>query len=158
MRYLVFVIVFITFNPSVHAQIYKWLDENGNTQYSDQPPVSSNVQQEQRLRINAPPVTLTSQASGAENNNGAVKPTTLADERSAYDKRRQERLEKEVEKKARLAENKQKCIDAQSRLRVFLESPRLRVPDGQGGLTYVDDNVRDQKIKEANDAVTTYCK
>ena len=100
MRYFVFIIVFITFNPSVYAQIYKWLDENGNTQYSDQPPASSNVQQEQRLRINAPPVTFTSQASGAENDNGAVKPTTLADERSAYDKRRQERLEKEVEKKS----------------------------------------------------------
>jgi len=67
-------------------------------------------------------------------------------------------LEKEAEKKAKLAENKQKCVDAQSRLRVFLESPRLRMPDGQGGLEYVDDNVRDQKVKEANQAIATYCK
>ena len=63
-----------------------------------------------------------------------------------------------IEKKTTLAENKQKCIDAQSRLRLFLESPRLRMPDGEGGLAYVDDNVREQKINEANQAVTTYCK
>lgn len=156
MRYLVFLLSLMSFSMFAHAQIYKWIDENGNTQYSDKPPISNNVQKEQRLRINSAPITVS--LSDNDEVDGENKPRTLVDERADYDKRRQERLEKEAEKKAKVAENKQKCVDAQSRLRVFSESPRLRMPDGQGGLTYVDDNVRDQKIKEANQAIATYCK
>lgn len=154
MRYLVFLLFLMSFSMLTHAQIYKWVDENGKTQYSDQPPLSGKVQNEQRLRINAAPTPVTISTDGED----ADEPRTLSDDRADYDKRRQERKEKEAEKKATIAENKQKCVDAQSRLRVFLESPRLRMPDGQGGLEYVDDNVRDQKVKEANKAIATYCK
>jgi len=138
-----------------HAQVYKWVDENGKTHYSDQPPLSSNVQKEQRLKIHSVPTPVSS--LDADDENGA-NTRTLADERLDFDKRRQERLEKEAEKKANAAQNKQKCVDAQSKLRVFLESPRLRMPDGQGGLVYIDDDVRQQKINEVNKEIATYCK
>ncbi len=156
MRYWVVVVSLIVFNMPAYAQIYKWIDENGKTQYADQPPLSGKVHNEQRLRINFAPTPVS--LSETQEEGGVDKPQNLTDERIEYDKRRQERLAKEAEKKVKVAENKQKCIDAQSRLRLFLESPRLRVPDGEGGLTYVDDNVREQKINEANQAVTTYCK
>ncbi|MCW5619283.1 MAG: DUF4124 domain-containing protein [Nitrosomonas sp.] len=156
MRYLVAMILFMSCHLPVHAQIYKWIDENGKTQYADQPPISGKVRNEQRLRINSAPIPVS--FSGTEGEEDPAKLKTSGDEKSEYEKRRQERQQKEIEKKATIAENKQKCIDAQSRLRLFLESPRLRVPDGEGGLTYVDDNVREQKINEANQAVTTYCK
>lgn len=156
MRYLVAIILFMSCNLSVHAQIYKWIDENGKTQYADQPPLSGQIRNEQRLRINSAPVPVT--FSGKADEEDPAKSKTLSDEKSEYEKRRQERQQKAIEKKTTLAENKQKCIDAQSRLRLFLESPRLRMPDGEGGLAYVDDNVREQKINEANQAVTTYCK
>lgn len=154
MRYLVFLASFMFLCIPAQAQIYKWIDENGKTQYSDQPPLSAKVQKEQRLRIHS---ALAAVSLSDDEEEDANKPRTLADERADYDQRRQERMEKEAEKKAKVAENKQKCVDAQSRLRVFLESPRLRMPDGQGGLSYVDDNVRDQKIKEANEAIAEYC-
>lgn len=156
MRYWVVMISLILFSMPVHAQIYKWVDENGKTQYADQPPLSGKVHGEQRLRINFAPTPVSLSETGKEDSTD--KSGTLADERFEYDRRRQERLGKEAEKKVKVAENKQKCIDAQSRLRLFLESPRLRMPDGEGGLIYVDDNVREQKINEANQAVTTYCK
>jgi len=156
MRYLVAATLFMLCNLSVHAQIYKWIDENGKIQYADQPPLSGQVRNEQRLRINSAPVPVS--FSDKTDEEDPVKSKTLSDEKSEYEKRRQERQQKEMEKKTTLAENKQKCIDAQSRLRLFSESPRLRMPDGEGGLAYVDDNVREQKINEANQAVTTYCK
>lgn len=156
MRYLIATILFISCHLTVHAQIYKWVDENGKTQYADQPPLAGKVHNEQRLRINSAPVPVS--LSDKADEEDAAKPKTLSDEKSEYEKRRQERQQKEIEKKTTLAENKQKCIDAQSRLRLFLESPRLRMPDGEGGLAYVDDNVREQKINEANQAVMTYCK
>jgi hypothetical protein len=157
MRYLVAIFLFMSCNLSVHAQIYKWIDENGKTQYADQPPLSGQVRNEQRLSINSAPVPVSVSGAAVEED-APGKSKILNDEKSDYEKRRQERQQKEVDKKTTLAENKQKCIDAQSRLRLFLESPRLRMPDGEGGLAYVDDNVREQKINEANQAVTTYCK
>jgi hypothetical protein len=140
----------------VAAQLYKWVDENGKTQYSDQPPPSGKIQNEQKLKIYSAPAPVST--ADTEDEDDANRPKTLADERLEYDKRRQERLEKESQQKAKAEENKQKCVDAKSRLKVFSESPRLRMPDGKGGLVYVDDNVRQQKINEANEAVKTFCK
>ena len=156
MRYLVFMLWLSFISMPVSAQLYKWVDENGKTQYSDKPPPSSNVKNEQKLKIHSTPAS--GSTANTEDEDDAGKPKTLADERLEYDKRRQERLEQKSQQKAKAEENKQKCVDAQSKLRVFSESPRLRMPDGKGGLVYVDDNVRQQKINEANEAVKTFCK
>ncbi|MCP5245101.1 MAG: DUF4124 domain-containing protein [Burkholderiales bacterium] len=156
MRYLVFMLWLSLFSMPLSAQLYKWVDENGKTQYSDQPPPSVNVKNEQKLKIHSAPASVSS--SNSEDKDNADRPNTLAEERLEYDQRRQERLEKKTQQKAKAEEDKQKCVDAQSKLRVFSESPRLRMPDGNGGLVYVDDNVRQQKINEANDAVKTFCK
>ena len=156
MRYLVIILWLSFINMPVSAQFYKWVDENGKTQYSDQPPISANIQNEQKLKIySAPAPVSTANTEDESDTNG---PKTLAEERLEYDKRRQERLEQKSQQEAKAEENKQKCVDAKSRLRVFSESPRLRMPDGEGGLVYVDDNVLQQKINEANEAVKTYCK
>lgn len=156
MRYLVFLFCLSFFSMPVTAQLYKWVDENGKTQYSDQPPPSDNIQNEQKLKIYSAPTPVST--TNTDDVNDTNSPKTLAEERLEYNKRRQERLEKKSQEKAIAEENKQKCVDAQSRLRVFSESPRLRMPDGNGGLVYVDENVRQQKINEASEAVKTYCK
>ena len=155
MRYLVIILWLSFINMPVSAQFYKWVDENGKTQYSDQPPISANIQNEQKLKIySAPAPVSTANTEDESDTNG---PKTLAEERLEYDKRRQERLEQKSQQEAKAEENKQKCVDAKSRLRVFFFFFRLRMPDGEGGLVYVDDNVRQQKINEANEAVKTYC-
>jgi hypothetical protein len=41
---------------------------------------------------------------------------------------------------------------------MYTDSPRLTVPDGSGGIAYVDDDMRQKKIAEANKAVATFCK
>jgi len=138
----------------ISAQLYKWVDKHGNIQYSDQPPPSDNTQNEQ-LKIRSTPKALP--IKNSESNEDSSKPETLADQRLEYDERRQKRLEKASKLKAQTEENQQKCIDAKSKLRVFLESPRMRMPDGKGGLIYVDDNIRQQKIDAANEAIKTFC-
>lgn len=155
MRYIVFILWLLLGSVPASAQLYKWVDKHGNTQYSDQPPRSNNTQNEQLKIRSAPKPSPTNDTENPENTD---KPETLADQRLDYDKRRQERLEKASQLKAEIEENQQKCIDAKSRLRVFLESPRLRMPDGKGGLVYVDDKIRQQKIDEANKAVKSFCK
>ncbi|MCB1947855.1 DUF4124 domain-containing protein [Nitrosomonas sp.] len=156
MHYLVFIVWLFFFSMPVSSQLYKWVDENGKTQYSDQPPPSDNIQNEQKLKIHVSPTSV-STASAADNTDPG-NADALTEQRLEYDKRRQERLKKEVQRKTEAAENQKKCVDAQSRLRVFLESPRLRIPDGKGGIAYADDNLRQQKIDETNEAIKTFCK
>jgi hypothetical protein len=77
MRYLVATILFMSCNLSVHAQIYKWIDENGKTQYADQPPLSGQIRNEQRLRINSAPVPVTFSGKADEEDPERLK--TLSD-------------------------------------------------------------------------------
>jgi len=149
MRTFVFIGLMLLFSIAAHAQIYKWVDENGKTQYTDRPPSSSVTKEEQKLNINSAPI------SGK---NATSKSKNLTNERLEFDKRQQQKKENEAKQQAKTEENKKKCIDAQTRLKMYTDLPRMTVPDGSGGIAYVDDDTRQKKIDEANKAVATFCK
>ena len=69
-----------------------------------------------------------------------------------------ERKEEQSKQQSKAEEDKKKCIEAQTRLRMYTESPRLTVPDGAGGIAYVDDNERQKKIDQATKEIATLCK
>lgn len=148
MRIFVWTGLMVLFSITAHAQIYKWVDENGKTQYTDQPPPTA-AKEGQRLQIKSAPMT-GGHASGKSGN--------LSEERLEFDKRQQQKREEESKQQAQAGENKKKCIDAQGQLRIYTDSPRLTVPDGAGGITYVDDEMRQKKIAEANKAIAEFCK
>lgn len=139
--------ILLTVSPVTYAHIYKWVDEHGKVQYSDQPPPPGAAAGGKRLNINSAPV------AGHQHNS-----RNLSGEREEFDKRRQQKLEDESKQQAKSAESKKKCIDAQTQLRMYSDSPRLTVPDGAGGVVYVDDDLRQRKIDDANKAIATYCK
>jgi len=41
---------------------------------------------------------------------------------------------------------------------MYTDTPRMTVPDGTGGITYVDDETRQKRIEEANKAIKALCK
>ena len=147
MKIFVMTVIVLLLSTSTYAQIYKWVDKNGKTQYTDQPPPPDAAKDEQRLNIKSAP------AAGNQNKSG-----NLSEQREEFDKRRQQQREEDAKQQAKLEENKKKCIDAQTQLKMYADSPRLTVPDGAGGLTYVDDDLRQRKIADASKAVATYCK
>src|SRR4030065_1148921 len=144
MRNFVFIGLILLFSVTANAQIYKWVDENGKTQYTDRPPPSGVAKEGQRLNIKSAPASVNNETSRAKN---------LAEERLEFDKRQQQKKEAEISQQAKAQEDKKKCIDAQGQLRIYTDSPRLTVPDGAGGITYVDDEMRQKKIAEANKAI-----
>ncbi|MBS0423828.1 MAG: DUF4124 domain-containing protein [Proteobacteria bacterium] len=148
MRIFAVTVIILLLSTSTYAQIYKWVDKNGKTQYTDQPPPPGAAKEEQRLHINK-------SAPGSGNQDRA---RNFSEERDEFDKRRQQRREEEAQQQAKSEESKKKCIDAQTQLRIYTDSPRLTVPDGAGGLTYVDDDLRQRKIADASKAVATHCK
>ncbi len=149
MKFFVFTGLLLFFSVTVNAQIYKWIDENGKTQYTDQPPPPDAAREGQRLNIR--PVL-------APANNETSKSKSMTDDRLEFDKRQEQRKKEETKQLAKAEEDKKKCIDAQGQLRLYTDSPRLTVPDGSGGIAYVDDDIRQKKIAEANKAIATLCK
>ncbi len=148
MKIFVFAGLIALLSVTAHAQVYKWVDEQGKTQYTDQPPPGA-AKDRQRLNLKS-----SSPSTPAESS----KSKSLSEERAEFDKRQQLRKEEEVKQLAKGEENKKKCIDAQTQLRIYTDSPRLTVPDGSGGITYVDDDLRQRKISDANKAISTFCK
>lgn len=147
MRIFAVTVIVLLLSTSTYAQIYKWVDKNGKIQYTDQPPPPDAAKDEQRLNIRSGP------ASGSQN-----KSSNLSEQREEFDKRRRQQREENAKQQDKSEENKKKCIDAQTQLKMYTDSPRLTVPDGAGGLTYVDDDLRKRKIADATKAVATYCK
>ncbi len=145
MRHLVFLLLFLS-SQMIGAEVYKWVDEDGITQYTDQPPPSGAAQIEKKLTIKAAPTPETNQASN------------LADEMEGFNKRREEKLEEKSRKAAQAEEYKSKCAAAQGRLKVYRDSPRLTMPDGKGGIVYVDDDARQIEINKSNEAIAKFCK
>lgn len=149
MRIFVFTGLIVLFSISVNAQIYKWVDESGKTQYTDVPPPPDVAKEGQRLNIKSSPI------SG---NNESSKSRNPGEEKLEFDKRQQQKREEDAKQQAKAEENKKKCIDAQGQLRLYTDSPRLTVPDGAGGIVFVDDDARQRKISDANKAIATFCK
>lgn len=149
MRIFVFTGLIVLFSITVNAQIYKWVDESGKTQYTDVPPPPGAAKEGQRLNIKSSPV------SG---NNESSKSRNLGEEKLEFDKRQQQKKDEDVKQQTKAEENQKKCIDAQGQLRLYTDSPRLTVPDGTGGIVYVDDDARQRKIADVNKAIATFCK
>ncbi|MEK7792101.1 MAG: DUF4124 domain-containing protein, partial [Pseudomonadota bacterium] len=55
MRNLICVLLSFLVSMVAQAQVYKWVDQNGKIQYSDQPPPSGAVQNEKKLGIKSSP-------------------------------------------------------------------------------------------------------
>ncbi len=147
MRIFAVTVIVLLLSTSTYAQIYKWVDKNGKTQYTDQPPPPDAAKEEKRLNIKSGP------AAGSQD-----KSRSLSEEREEFDKRRQQQREEDAKQQAKSEENKKKCLDAQTQLKMYTDSPRLTVPDGAGGMMYADDDLRQRKIADANKAIAAYCK
>jgi len=134
---------------SAQGQMYKWVDKDGKTQYTDQPPPPGAAREEKKLNIKSAP---TKPASGV----GATK--SLAEKELEFRKRRTAEGETEIKQQAEAKELKEKCNQATAKLKTFRDSPRLTIPDGAGGVTYADDAARQKGIDEAQKDIAAFCK
>ncbi len=154
MQRLTIMLLLLMFSVVANAQVYKWVDADGKTQYTDQPPPSGAGQNEEKLKIKpAPPSSYVKKPSDTDSVDGVAEDTKLN-----FSERRAARKEAKEEKEKQAEELNQKCIHAKGQLKMYRDTPRLRVPDGNGGIAYVDDNVREKHIQEAQENITAFCK
>ena len=119
----------------VAAQQYKWVDQNGKTQYGDTPPPGVKAQ-----RLKAPSGPAAAPSAAAKGDKGAKTEKPLSPE-AAY-RKRQEEAQKENEKQAQAdqeaAAKRDNCARAQESLRA-MESGRVTRMDAKGERYYLDD-------------------
>jgi hypothetical protein len=169
MRILIAVLLLLT-TGMAFGQVYKWVDTNGETHYSDRPP-TGNFQSESELRSSGvvePPApataTATANSTGAAAKTGhaAAKPKTPAEQEAEFRKRQIEKEEadkKNQKKEAEAAQRHRNCEAARSYLKGLETGQRVaHVDPNTGERSYLDDKQRAAETERAKKQVDSWCK
>ena len=139
------IICLLTCCASAHAALHKWVDANGEVQYSDgvpPPEVKAST-------VRPPPVA-----------HDAV-PQKSTVEREADWRKAQKSKEDAAKKAAQTAEEtqdrKSNCEAASRNLAAMQCGQRITTYNAKGETVLMDDSTRQQRMEEARKQVTTYC-
>lgn len=162
MRHLILLLALLAFSFSAQGQLYKWVDKDGKTQYTDQPPPPGAARNEKKLEIKSAPAQPAAAKAGDKDKDKAdgkaSAPKTIAEKDLEFKKRRVAEVEAETKQQAEAKQNQEKCTQAQTKLKTFQDTPRITIPDGKGGSIYADDAARQKNIDEAQKDIASFCK
>lgn len=141
------------------ADLYKWVDSDGKTHYSDQQPPAS-VKKHEMVKAISPAAAAPSAGSsdavpGA--NNG---PKTYVEQDMEFRKRRLEAAEAEAknQKDAQAAAEKQRnCAQSKGRVASLEKGGRITRTDAAGEQVYLDDAQIGQALAEARKIAASWC-
>lgn len=140
------ILLIMTIAFPLHAQIYKWTDEDGNIHFGDRP---ENPDTATEIDIK------TDNNAGITNSSGNTKKREHVLKRIEKDKQAEEKRKKkqaEIDKKHRKL-----CKRYRSRLHVHLQTNRTYTMSPDGERTYYTDEQREQKKKRLINGVKKYC-
>ena len=129
-----------------YATMYKWVDEEGNTHYSEKPPVGDVEVQ----TVKPPPKVDTESANKAlEGKQNKLK---------EIDNDRAKQAEAVAAENERMGIDKKNCETARKNLASVNANPRVYGTDADGTRYKLGEDARQAKIAAANEAVAKYCK
>ncbi len=128
------------------ADIYKWVDADGQTHYGQQAPKN---QQSEFIKAPQPPAINPAHAQKSVD--------TLIDQQAEATKQKQKRLKQAKIDAKQAATRKENCSLAQHNLQQYQNSPNRRVMDSDGNVTRPSENDRQNKIAEFQQHVKDYC-
>jgi hypothetical protein len=135
----------LCFSIASQGAIYKWVDEDGVTQFSQFPP---SQQQAEQVRGAPPPA-----------DDPAATRERLQERLEAFDERREaeaESREEQAAQKERQALRQRNCEAARHNLEI-LQRGRPRVRTETGEVTYLDEGARQERLEAARRAVQENC-
>ena len=148
---IIFTVLLFVFSIVANGELYKWVDNNGKTQYTDQPPPAGAAITEKELEIKLAPVQPADDKAKKAGKN-------LSERELDFKKRLAEKEQEEAKQQKEIKESKEKCAQARSKLKLYQEAPKLTVSDGKGGTVRADDAARQKGIKEAQKEIKSYCR
>jgi hypothetical protein len=137
--------------PLLAADIYKWVDANGVTQYGSTPPPGVKA-----TRLGAPPAVDPAAASqaAAQARQSIAEAERRASEAAGEAARRQ--AEREAQRQG-FAERLRGCAAARQQLDVVTQGGPVFRFDPQGGRAYLADDARDAEIARLRGEVAALC-
>lgn len=129
------------------AKTYKWVDENGVTQYTQTPPPKGDFD-----KVKAPPKPAITPEEAKRQ---------LQDKVDAYDERRTEAAKSRDEANKKKAEDDKKAADcdkAKQNLAYFESKPRIKYTDKDGNAVLMPEDDRQKKMQELRDNIKKHCK
>jgi hypothetical protein len=156
MKRTLFFALAMVFAAAALAQQYKWIDNNGKTQYGDTPPAGVKATP---LKGSSAPAA-EDKAAAKDAKAAAKGPLTPAQQEADFRKRQleAEKSRDKDEKKAQDAESKRaNCQSAQEQIRAFEGGQRIARTDANGERYYVDDDQRAAELAKARKAASNWC-
>ncbi|MDF1588721.1 MAG: DUF4124 domain-containing protein [Gammaproteobacteria bacterium] len=133
------------FSTNTVADVYKWVDENGQTHYSQQAP----AQQKAELLKTPPPP--------AFNPEDQQRVDQLIKQQQQDRKARIKQQQQQQQAAEQLAIKQQNCTTAKNNLQQYQDNPGRRVADAEGNVTRLKEEDRQQRIQEFQQQVQQYC-
>ena len=153
MKRVLAIAVAMAFAPLAGAQLYKYVDKDGKTVYTDQPPVNA-----QAKTINVPPPP---PAPPAGSKNGTAGNKTALEKDKELQKgrdqaREQQKKQEDAAKKEQLAQ--ERCTQARTALQQFEQGGRIVKYNENGERTYLDDKELASGREKARQEMEEACK
>ena len=131
---------------SVPAEIYKWIDDEGNIHYGEKPPSVNSKESVETIKIRDN--VDTQRAAEALN-----KKSKSLNERS--EERKKEKTDELYDKK-KLAENKMRCEQAKKQLANY-QHPKVNVKESDGAFRALGEEERQAGLKKSEELVKKTC-
>ena len=140
------------------AQLYKWIDKDGRTRYTDQPPPPGVTSRTISAPAQAAPPA--AEAADKDASGAPAAPLTPAQQEQAFRKRQLEA--KQADEKAEAARKDEavkqaNCERARSAQATFDSGQRVTQTAANGERYYVDDETRAKEASDARQAVKDWC-
>lgn len=132
--------------PLQADEIYKWVDEEGVTHYSQQPPPSGDAA---RVGVDRPPDEEIERERQEMEETGERLDARREERREAEQQARKEAGERE--------EREERCADLRSSLKKLTENRRLLVPDGEGDVRRMGEEERQERVAERRRQIEEEC-
>lgn len=146
-RFLISLLFFTLWTVTAQGRMYRWVDENGVTVYSQSPPPSG--QNATQIKPLSPPST------GEEEAWKDVE--RMMQKSSDLEQKRQIKADEKKKEEEKKQVKKTNCVAARRNLQVLQGSARARFRTPDGNYRRYTAEERRQKIEEAQAQVKQYC-
>lgn len=130
----------------LYATAYKWIDANGQTQYSQTPPAQKDV-----IIINAPPKASSTAEKEIETANNLQKQLQKQDDDAVAAKEKEKKSQAEAKLKAI------NCERAKTHLTNMESKVRVRLTDAAGNTTQLTPLQREEDIQRTKERIKENC-
>lgn len=143
------------------AQMYKWVDSNGQVHYSDKPPPSNVKTEELRPPAQAAATPTSTAEGGAKKDAAKPGPKSLAEQEQAFEKRRADAAKAQAEqakKDAEARDRAENCKRAKAALANLELGGRQTRIDEKGERVFLTDQEITQATSQARQDAAAACK